>query len=113
RRHGRRKGLHRRRRHRAPPGGRGHVVATTSNLDQSKLAFFSGLYRSHARSGAALWVLPANLTSYSDVDALVEWVGSEHAESAGGQTEVLKAPLTPTLLFPFAAPRVQGSLADA
>src|SRR5699024_3360823 len=89
------------------------VVATTSNLDQSKLAFFSGLYRSHARSGAALWVLPANLTSYSDVDALVEWVGSEHAESAGGQTEVLKAPLTPTLLFPFAAPRVQGSLADA
>src|SRR5699024_7359644 len=47
------------------------VVATTSNLDQSKLAFFSGLYRSHARSGAALWVLPANLTSYSDVDALV------------------------------------------
>ncbi|MBC7295888.1 MAG: DUF1729 domain-containing protein [Dietzia sp.] len=89
------------------------VVATTSNLDQSKLAFFKDLYRSHARGGAALWVLPANLTSYSDVDALVEWVGSEHAESAGGQTTVLKAPLTPTLLFPFAAPRVQGSMADA
>ncbi|MDV8000794.1 polyketide synthase [Rhodococcus sp. IEGM 1408] len=89
------------------------VVATTSNLDQSKLAFFKDLYRSNARGGAALWVLPANLTSYSDVDALVEWVGSEHAESAGAQTTVLKAPLTPTLLFPFAAPRVQGSMADA
>lgn len=89
------------------------VVATTSSLDQSKLAFFKELYRSNARGGAALWVLPANMTSYSDVDALVEWVGSEHAESAGGQTTVLKAPLTPTLLFPFAAPRVQGSMADA
>ena len=89
------------------------VVATTSNLDQSKLAFFKDLYRTHARGGAALWVLPANLTSYSDVDALVEWVGSEHAESAGGQTTVLKPALTPTLLFPFAAPRVQGSMADA
>ena len=60
-----------------------------------------------------LWGPPANLTSYSDVDALVEWVGSEHAESAGGQTTVLKPALTPTLLFPFAAPRVQGSMADA
>ncbi|MFI8694217.1 fatty acid synthase subunit beta domain-containing protein [Dietzia maris] len=89
------------------------VVATTSNLDQSKLAFFKDLYRTNARGGAALWVLPANLTSYSDVDALVEWVGTEHAESAGGQTTVLKPALTPTLLFPFAAPRVQGSMADA
>ncbi|HMT48705.1 MAG TPA: DUF1729 domain-containing protein [Dietzia sp.] len=89
------------------------VAATTSTLDQAKLAFFKDLYRSHARGGAALWVLPANLTSYSDVDALVEWVGSEHAESAGGQTTVLKPALTPTLLFPFAAPRVQGSMADA
>ncbi|MGN0099658.1 MAG: acyltransferase domain-containing protein, partial [Dietzia sp.] len=89
------------------------VVATTSSLDQAKLAFFKDLYRSHARGGAALWVLPANMTSYSDVDALVEWVGSEHSESAGGQTTVLKPALTPTLLFPFAAPRVQGSMADA
>ena len=89
------------------------VVATTSNLDQNKLAFFKDLYRSNARGGAALWVLPANLTSYSDIDALVEWVGGEHSVSAGGQTEVLKPALTPTLLFPFAAPRVQGSMADA
>ncbi|TCW26751.1 type I polyketide synthase [Dietzia cinnamea] len=89
------------------------VVATTSSLDQGKLAFFKDLYRSNARGGAALWVLPANMTSYSDVDALVEWVGSEHSESAGGQTTVLKPALTPTLLFPFAAPRVQGSMADA
>nr|WP_238529328.1 type I polyketide synthase [Dietzia alimentaria] len=89
------------------------VVASTSSLDQSKLAFFKDLYRSNARGGAQLWVLPVNMTSYSDVDALVEWVGSEHAESAGGQTTVLKPALTPTLFFPFAAPRVQGSMADA
>lgn len=89
------------------------VVATTSSLSPAKLAFFKHIYRSHARGDAALWVVPANLTSYSDVDALVDWIGSEYAESAGGQTTVLKAPLTPTLLFPFAAPLVQGSLADA
>jgi fatty acid synthase len=89
------------------------VVATTSRLDAERLAFFRGLYRDHASTGAALWVLPANLASYSDVDALVDWVSSPVVESAGGQNTELRPALSPTLVFPFAAPAVQGTAADA
>ena len=89
------------------------VVATTSRLDKERLAFFRGLYRDHASNGAALWVLPANLASYADVDALVEWISSPVVESAGGQKTELRPALSPTLVFPFAAPAVQGTAADA
>ncbi|HUS22744.1 MAG TPA: fatty acid synthase subunit beta domain-containing protein [Aeromicrobium sp.] len=89
------------------------VVATTSSLDATKLAFFKRLYRSHARVGAALWVVPANMASYQDVDALVEWVGTEQTRSVGPTTQVVKPALRPTLLFPFAAGRVLGDAADA
>ncbi|MCW2836162.1 MAG: 3-oxoacyl-ACP synthase, partial [Marmoricola sp.] len=89
------------------------VVATTSRLDAERLAFFRGLYRDHASTGAALWVLPANLASYGDVDALVEWISSPVVESAGGQRTELRPALSPTLVFPFAAPAVQGTAADA
>ena len=89
------------------------VVATTSSLDAAKLAFFKELYRSHARVGAALWVVPANMASYQDVDALVEWVGNEQTRSVGPTTQVTKPALRPTLLFPFAAGRVLGDAADA
>ena len=51
------------------------VIATTSKLDDERLAFYRTLYRDHARYGAALWVVAANMASYSDIDALVEWVG--------------------------------------
>lgn len=89
------------------------VVATTSRLDGSRLAFFKQLYREHARDGAALWVASANMYSYTDVDDLVEWIGTEQSETAGGATTVVKPALRPTLLFPFAAPRVAGDLSDA
>nr|WP_235174758.1 type I polyketide synthase [Tomitella biformata] len=89
------------------------VVATTSSLDGKKLSFFRELYRDHARPGAALWVLPANMASFNDIDALVDWVGTQQTESAGGKAIVLKEPMTPTLLYPFAAPRVVGDLRDA
>ncbi|MBS4727256.1 DUF1729 domain-containing protein [Mycobacterium sp. SM1] len=89
------------------------VVATTSRLDDERLAFYRTLYRDHARYGAALWVVPANMASYSDIDALVEWVGSEQTESLGPQSIHVKDALTPTLLFPFAAPRVAGDLSEA
>ena len=48
-----------------------------------------------------------------DVDALIEWIGSEQTEQSGGRKTLIKPALTPTLLFPFAAPRVAGDLADA
>ena len=53
------------------------------------------------------------MASYSDIDALVSWVGSEQTESLGPQSIHLKDAQTPTLLFPFAAPRVAGDLSDA
>ena len=89
------------------------VIATTSRLNADRLEFFKRLYRGNARYGAALWVVPANLASYTDVDALVEWIGDEQSQTLGGATEVVKPAMRPTLLFPFAAPRVAGDLTDA
>ena len=89
------------------------VVATTSKLDDNRLEFYRNLYRDNARFGAALWVVPANMASYSDIDALVAWVGNEQTESLGPQSIHLKDAQTPTLLFPFAAPRVAGDLSEA
>ncbi|OCB35498.1 3-oxoacyl-ACP synthase [Mycobacterium malmoense] len=89
------------------------VIATTSRLDDERLAFYRGLYRDHARYGAALWVVAANMASYSDIDALSEWIGTEQTESLGPQSIHIKDAQTPTLLFPFAAPRVAGDLSEA
>ncbi|WP_156746721.1 type I polyketide synthase [Mycobacterium sp. E2733] len=89
------------------------VIATTSKLDDERLAFYRGLYRDHARYGASLWVVAANMASYSDIDALVEWIGTEQTESLGPQSIHIKDAQTPTLLFPFAAPRVAGDLSEA
>ncbi len=89
------------------------VVATSSRLDAERTSYFRALYRDHATTGAALWVLPANLASYADIDALVDWIAAPVVEEAGGQRTELRPGLDPTLLFPFAAPQVQGSAADA
>ncbi|MEU0496134.1 fatty acid synthase subunit beta domain-containing protein [Mycobacterium sp. NPDC006124] len=93
--------------------GGASVIATTSKLDDDRLSFYKELYRDHARFGATLWVVPANMASYSDIDALVSWVGSEQSESLGPKSIHLKDALTPTLLFPFAAPRVAGDMSEA
>jgi fatty acid synthase len=89
------------------------VVATTSRLDDDRLAFYKKLYRDHARFGASLWVVPANMASYADIDALISWVGNEQSENLGPQSIHVKDAQTPTLLFPFAAPRVAGDLSEA
>ncbi len=89
------------------------VIATTSKLDEERLAFYRELYRDHARYGAALWVVAANMASYSDIDALVGWIGTEQTESLGPQSIHIKDAQTPTVLFPFAAPRVAGDLSEA
>ena len=94
-------------------GGGATVIVTTSRLDDARLAFYKQLYREHARAGAALWVVPANMASYADMDALIEWVGNEQIDNAGGAKVLVKPAMTPTLLLPFAAPRVAGDLADA
>lgn len=89
------------------------VVASTSRLDDERLEFYKSLYRDHARFGAALWVVPANMASYADIDALVSWVGSDQSENLGPKAIHIKDAQTPTLLFPFAAPRVAGDLSEA
>ncbi|MEU8894837.1 fatty acid synthase subunit beta domain-containing protein [Nocardia sp. NPDC048505] len=94
-------------------GGGATVVVTTSGLNDDRLAFYRKLYRDNARHGAALWVVPANMASYSDIDALIDWVGTEQVDNAGGAKVKTKDAMTPTLLLPFAAPRVAGDLADA
>jgi fatty acid synthase len=89
------------------------VIATTSKLDDDRLGFYKALYRDNARFDATLWVVPANMASYADIDALVDWVGNEQSENLGPQSIHLKDALTPTLLFPFAAPRVAGDMSEA
>ena len=89
------------------------VVATSSRLTHERLDFAKRVYREHASAGARLWIVPANLASYRDVDALAQWIGADRTVTSGGATRLVKEALVPTVLFPFAAPRVTGTLADA
>ncbi|MHA7726452.1 fatty acid synthase subunit beta domain-containing protein [Corynebacterium hesseae] len=89
------------------------VIATTSQLSHERLEFYKELYRSRAVGAAALWVVPANLNSFADVDALAEWIAAERTATVGGKSVQLKPAYVPDLLFPFAAPRVAGTLEDA
>nr|WP_205908495.1 type I polyketide synthase [Corynebacterium ammoniagenes] len=89
------------------------VIATTSRLGHDRLEFYKNLYRTSARGNAQLWIVPANLNSFADLDALIDWIGTEQTVTVGGSSKLVKPALVPTLLFPFAAPRVQGTLADA
>ena len=89
------------------------VVATASAVDSARLEFAKRLYREHAAPGARLWVVPANLSSYRDIDDLVRWIGTAQSTTVGGASVEVRPALLPTLFFPFAAPRVTGSMADA
>ena len=51
------------------------VVATSSRLTHERLDFAKRVYREHASAGARLWMVPANLASYRDVDATVGYHG--------------------------------------
>ena len=86
------------------------VIMTSSRVNDARLAFAKELYRTHANVDAALWVVPANMASFRDVDALISWVGSEQTETHGATTEVVKPALLPDLFVPFAAPRVSGTV---
>ncbi|WP_211080637.1 type I polyketide synthase [Arcanobacterium buesumense] len=88
------------------------VVMTASRITPARLDFARQLYAEHACAGATLWLVPANLCAYRDVDSVVEWINSEQVETKGEVTTVIKPSLLPTLAFPFAAGRVFGSLSD-
>lgn len=89
------------------------VIATSHSFKPAIKQWAKDVYRTHAANGAKLWLVPANLSSFRDVDALVAWVGSEQKETHGADTTVVKPALSPTLFFPFAAPPVHGTLADS
>ena len=89
------------------------VIATTSQLTPQRVEFFKDLYRKRGVGTAALWVVPTNLNSFADIDAFVEWIGAEETATVNGETVVRKPAFIPDLLFPFAAPPVSGTVADA
>ena len=70
--------------------------------------------REHATGEAKLWLVPANLSSYRDVDALVELDRQRPEEDHRRHHHPSSKPAyQPDLFFPFAAPPVHGSLADS
>lgn len=71
------------------------VIVTTS---ARRFAFLRDLYGLHARGSAKLWVIPANLGSYADIDGLCSWLRTNE--------------LLPDTFYPLAAPAVGGSIAD-
>ena len=89
------------------------VVATASRIDTARLTFAKELYRTSARGDAELWLVPANLASFRDIDALAQWIGNEQRETVGATSKLVKPAFVPDLLFPFAAPPVRGMLTDA
>ncbi|MFR7778840.1 MAG: type I polyketide synthase, partial [Bifidobacterium angulatum] len=89
------------------------VVATSHSFKPSVKAWAKQTYREHAAGNARLWLVPANLSSYRDVDALVDWVGNVQKKTSGATTTILKPAYEPSLFFPFAAPPVHGTLADS
>ncbi|NEG54972.1 type I polyketide synthase [Bifidobacterium platyrrhinorum] len=89
------------------------VIATSHSFRPSIKAWAKQAYREHATGDAKLWLVPANLSSFRDVDALVDWVGNVQKKTTGATTTILKPAYEPTLFFPFAAPPVHGTLADS
>ena len=89
------------------------VIMTASNVSQARKEYARQLYAQHASPSAKLWIVPANMSSYRDVDAVIDWIGNEQRVTVGGSATVTKPALTPTLAYPFAAPSVSGNLSDA
>ncbi|MCI1831504.1 MAG: DUF1729 domain-containing protein [Bifidobacterium sp.] len=89
------------------------VIAASHSFTPRVKAWAKKAYRDHAIAQSALWLVPANLSSYRDVDALVQWVGHEQKTTNGASSTVVKPACQPDLFFPFAAPPVHGTLADS
>ncbi|GAB3597680.1 3-oxoacyl-[acyl-carrier-protein] synthase 2 [Corynebacterium faecale] len=89
------------------------VIMTASNVSQARKEYARKLYAQHASPSAKLWIVPANMSSYRDVDAVIDWIGNEQRVTVGSTVTVTKPALTPTLAYPFAAPSVSGNLSDA
>lgn len=82
------------------------VVALTSRIDPARRRAWRALERRHAGPGARLFVVPANLASFRDVDAVIDWLERPTPSP-------MPHPGPPDVVVPFAAPSVLGDAADA
>ena len=92
--------------------GSATVVLVTSSDSAERIEAYRELERTHAGPGAQLHVVRANLASFSDVDAVLDWLTTPTTTTVGPVTREVKPALWPTLLLPFAAAPATGSLAD-
>src|SRR6185295_5663297 len=75
-------------------GGATVVVATSTDTPQRR-RFYRALYRTAAGPGAELHVVPANLASFGDLDALASWL-RQPGGGRRGRDDLRIDPLTPT-----------------
>lgn len=92
--------------------GSATVVLVTSNDSPERIDAYRDLERRYAGPGAQLHIVRANLASFTDIDALLEWLTTPTTRSAGATTVEVKPALWPTLVLPFAAGMSPASLAD-
>jgi fatty acid synthase len=92
-------------------GGATVVVVTTSDTP-SRIAAYRDLERRYAGPGAQLHVVRANLASFADIDALLDWLTTPTTETVGPVSREVKPALWPTLVLPFAAAPAGGELPD-
>ncbi len=85
------------------------VVVATSTEAPERRRFYRNLYRRHAAPGAELHVLPANLASFDDIDAVVAWLVAPTTAVDRHRPD----PFAVTAVFPFAAVPTIGLLPDA
>ncbi len=92
-------------------GGATVVLVTTSDTPE-RVAAYRDLERRYAGPGAQLHIVRANLASFADIDALIEWMVTPTFEDLGPVTREVKPALWPTLVLPFAAAPAMGELPD-
>ena len=87
------------------------VVSLTSSDDPARRRAARELERRHGAPGAQLYLVRANLASFTDVDRICEWLASPgEVDPAGGPAP---SPGLPEVVLPFAAPTVMGDAPDS
>ncbi len=92
-------------------GGATVVLVTTTDTPE-RIAAYRDLERRYAGPGAQMHIVRANLASFADIDALIEWMVTPTFEDLGPVTREVKPALWPTLVLPFAAAPALGELPD-
>jgi fatty acid synthase len=87
------------------------VVSLTSSDDPARRRAARESERRHGAPGAQLYLVQANLASFTDVDRVCEWLATPgEVDPAGGPPP---SPGLPEVVLPFAAPGVMGDAPDS